>query len=184
MAALTSLAGLSGLATSSDDFSLDVRDVPTLTELPTFGDRVGVVRLRDAPSLEDLGGFAATTRAGTLTLDGIAAADLTGLGSLVEVEVMLQIGDCAPDANDPLTTLAGLEQLERATTLALTGNGGLTDVTALVSLVEVDDLWVTDNPVLPSTQADALVAALPDADATICGNSEGSRCRECPPLPN
>ncbi|MDP2313986.1 MAG: hypothetical protein Q8P41_13850 [Pseudomonadota bacterium] len=144
---VTDLAGLENLAAGD---TLDVLDCDALVDLDVLSDvPFTSVTVRDCDRLVDLSG-----------LEGMRGY---WLGSYVQVK-----------DNAALTTLAGLDGLTEIATLTIDGNGVLADLSALDGLVTVTDVAsITNNPALPTSDADDLCARLEGLGygCTVAGNA-------------
>jgi hypothetical protein len=181
---LASAAGLSSFAGLGEGFTLHATRAPSLAELPQLGPEIGELHLRDLPALSSLEPLTTLETARELHLANLGAQDLAGLDSVKTILGSLIIGDCNPalDQGDALQSLAGLDGLSAAAAVYIVGNAELSDVSALLGLQDAgDSLFITDNPELPPAQAQALADAVPDTEATLCGNQGEPPCEKCYP---
>lgn len=165
--ALTTLDGLQSVATVGG--ALTVADLGGLVELDTLQvltDVGGPVTIGPLPELRRLAGFVALPRASSLALVGLPAlARVEGLTALTAVD-----GEWAVRG----TGLVGSEPLGAVTevgTLTISANPALRYLGAFTPLVVADRLEITDNPLLPTSIADAFVERVAPAEAVVSGNA-------------
>jgi hypothetical protein len=139
---------------------------PKLTTIQTLGLGGGLQSL-------DLG---ALQSAGTLSLDGIAVADLSGLPSLAKVGSLILLGltqvkdlrDLSSlqsvtslwlDDNRALVSLDGLERVTQLSSLRLTGNDALASLAGLRNVTQVaNSVVLFDEAVLTTLELTGLVS--------------------------
>lgn len=125
-----------------------------LAALDSIDALAGVTRLDglalvDLPQLTDLAPLAELTRMTSMTVWLTGVTDLHGLESVAEVDAILDIS-----FNDQLVTLDGLD-----------------------ALASVGALYITNNAMLPQTEAEAFAATIDvAAEVVICGNLDGEPC--------
>lgn len=118
----------------------------------------------------DPSAFADVACASSVTIEGTALTDLSGLSDLEHVLDSVSITD-----NPDLQTLDGLA-IPAVEWLALTYNDSLTNVDALASLESIGYGEVYCNGALDPEHLDAVLAAIPDAQVAAGQNGEGP-CR-------
>jgi hypothetical protein len=101
------------------------------------------------------------------------AMEITGLDNLRYVHGSLNVR-----FNEALVQLDGLANLERVGSVQVKENPQLTSVAGLAGLQEiVEGGTITNNPLLPTADVEALLAQIPGGDAVVvCGNLDGEPC--------
>jgi hypothetical protein len=167
---LTDLDGLENAARidSLQVSSLPVTSLGTLTSLTS----VSLAYITSMPNLAELDAFAKLTNPPTRVwlYELPSLTNVQGLSSLRETETFELHGT-------RLTTLTGLELLEGGgSTFRIESNPYLTSLRALASLTGAEFMTITDNSVLPTCEADWLIARTSHAYFLISGNDDGGAC--------
>ncbi|MEQ1501684.1 MAG: putative metal-binding motif-containing protein [Myxococcota bacterium] len=171
------------------DLSIDASDTDLawLGAVRTVGGRLSLADLTGVDDLRGLGGLeavgallAARTSVRSFSglgpipaVDLLAVEDNLGLTSLVGLDALTTAGELTVWGNDALPTLAGLDGLRSADWVSIAYNDALTDVLALDGLETVGDLYVFDNPALPTSNAEALAAAIDTVTGTVTISGNG-----------
>ena len=181
------LKNLTGLENLSSAPYLTIAENTSLLSLEGLGDLNSVSELEISrnPLLENLEGLenlhAVRRKLEVVENDGLT--DLTGLGSLAEVETFRLMGNNSLTSlsalanlsragnlqiidNASLSTLDGLDNLTHIVdVLKITGNVQLSDISALDNLALVGRTsTITDNPLLSQESVDALLEKLEEQD--------------------
>ena len=121
---------------------------------------------------QSLAGLDALSYANTMTIYAAPITDLSGLSSLAQVDVALEIRDC-PN----IQSLHGAEALHTvAGHLVITGNDSLSSLDGLDGLTAVTgNVVIHDNPTLPACAAENLAAAM-SATCDCYANDAGAAC--------
>jgi hypothetical protein len=150
--ALVSIDGLDTALEGAITGHVELTDLSALSNLTAFDGVTAIdggIALLDLPSVTDLSGLNDLTDVAAITISRTNVADLYGLESLVDVGDRLGI-----TSNEQLQTLAGLD-----------------------AIVSVGALYVTNNPALPQSEAEAFASTIDVANETvICGNLDGPAC--------
>lgn len=162
---LTSLAGFANVTSIGGNLHVGKNDVLTHLSGLESVTSVGGIHLEDNDLLDDVSALAGiATCDGELLIDGNPSlASLSGLG-FTKVAGKLRI------ANTALTTLNGLENLERVgTDMKIADNANLTTLAALANLERIgstssasDALWITGNAALTELGLDAVASGWTD----------------------
>ena len=158
------LEDLQGLEQLENLTVLTVDENESLTSLTGLNAQAlegAAVSLTQNPELRSLNALQGVTMLRSLMLDDTALTDLSDLSALEEATGWLTVS-----SNRWLTSLSGLESLQRATDLRLTGNPVLTGLIPLT--VDAELLSIKDNPQLSSLVGLEGVTGL--SDITIEGN--------------
>jgi hypothetical protein len=184
--------GLCYLDVTGDvDIQWPQETLDSLSCLRSVSESLIVERTSDVTDLSALGRV--ETSGGLLIFSNSSLPDLTGLRSLRSP------GDIWIDGNEGLTSLAGLEAIRTSGSLLVTHNADLANLSGLDNLEEVDgyltieendrlstvgalsqvdyvglNMTITDNPVLPTSDAEALADAIDtiEGSVNISGNAE------------
>jgi hypothetical protein len=145
--------GCERLLGSLDFSGSDVMDFTFLSSLMAVD---GFVRVQNARFVTGFVGMDGIERVGgELTIANTPTIDLSGLGGLQTVG-----GDLTIASNQRLRSVDGLgELMSVGGDLLITGNTELVSVSGLSALRRVDgDLHLYDSPMVPTAEADALLA--------------------------
>jgi hypothetical protein len=191
--ALTNIDGLSGV---TDFEELTLSDARVLTDLDGIGNatRIGflglsslsIASLGTLPNLTSVSGVQLTSLPNLAELDAFAKLssppaivwlyDLPSLTSLRGLS-SLRRTDSFDLHGTGVTALTGLELLERGgSSVRIENNPVLTSLRALTSLSGLEFLAVTDNAMLPTCEAEWLVARANPVFSNVFGNDDGGTC--------
>jgi Leucine-rich repeat (LRR) protein len=191
------LASLEGLSNLSALELLSVSGSPELTELTGLEalEQLGGLFLRDLPALTNVDALSGVVTMDVLTLENLPAlTNLDGLDGVVSADIEMMLMDLpALESIQGLTGITGAAwlELERtgvidllgfqnlenvANAFALRENPALTNLRALTSLSYAGGIFVTDNPELPTCEAEWLLDRTSLGSFEIYGNDDGGVC--------
>jgi hypothetical protein len=176
---IASVAGLAGFFTDGQLVDVGLGELPALADVDLGGTtQIGTLVINHAAGLGTIGGLAGLTSAAAIEItDAPMLASLEGLDDLTSVAGTLSIGGCGGGESTGITTMAGLGALADAGVLELNGQTQMTSLDGLSTDVELGDLRIMQNPLLPTADAMAYAdAVMPSDDTLVCGNQDGTGC--------
>ncbi len=170
---LTDIAGLAGpLGTAPGDASVTLERLPALPSLVGLSEHHGTsYGLHDLPLVPDLVPLTGVSHLYWLEISGMPlVTSLTGLHELSSA-LFIRIGDCNSESSgmDGLTDLSGLDALGEVEFLSIVNNAALTSLAGAPNLYSVYVLDVVNDPLVDAADVAAFVAPMEFTPETCVG---------------